>query len=84
LLKIERLQGGWLERIFLPGHRIPDPSLLRTHPKTQERIERLMALKSRLFALEKYKLSASGQNSLPSQGKPVVRPPRWHLNGLWH
>jgi heat shock protein HtpX len=32
LLKLERYQGGFLERILMPGRRIPVPSLLRTHP----------------------------------------------------
>jgi heat shock protein HtpX len=44
LQKLERYQGGLLERIFLPGRRIPDPSLLRTHPRTEERVRRLMSL----------------------------------------
>jgi len=31
---------------MLPGSRIPDPSILRTHPVTAERVARLMALKA--------------------------------------
>ena len=31
---------------MLPGGRIPDPSVLRTHPATADRIERLLALKA--------------------------------------
>lgn len=41
---IERTQGGWLEHVFMPGRRVPEPSLLRTHPETDERVERLLAL----------------------------------------
>jgi len=48
LARIERVQGGWLERVFLPGRRIPEPSLLRRHPETEECIARLMALKPQL------------------------------------
>jgi heat shock protein HtpX len=44
LAKIEYFQGGWVERILFPGRRMPDPSLLRTHPRTRERIQRLMSL----------------------------------------
>ena len=43
LEKIEYYQGGWIERILLPGHKLPDPSLLRTHPQTEERIKRIVA-----------------------------------------
>lgn len=45
LLKLERAQGRHWEGMVLPGGRQPDPSLLRTHPRTENRIERLMALK---------------------------------------
>ncbi len=46
LAKLERVQGRLWESMALPGARLPDPSVLRSHPKTAERIERLMALKS--------------------------------------
>ena len=42
--KLERYQGRFMEQIFLPGARIPDPSILRTHPDTAERVRRLMEL----------------------------------------
>lgn len=45
LQKLERAQGRRWETVFLPGGRIPDPSVLRTHPVTAERVKRLLALK---------------------------------------
>lgn len=45
LMKLERAQKRQWEGLVLPGGRIPDPSLLRSHPKTEERVARLMALK---------------------------------------
>ena len=47
LEKIEHYQGGWVERILFPGRKIPDPSLLRTHPLTEERIKRIFAIAGR-------------------------------------
>ncbi|MEQ9139089.1 MAG: zinc metalloprotease HtpX [Thalassobaculum sp.] len=44
LLKLERRQGRIWESLLLPGRNVPDPSLLRTHPPTDERVRRLMAL----------------------------------------
>ena len=41
LNKLDYYQHGWIERIILPEHRVPVPSLLRTHPTTQSRIRRL-------------------------------------------
>lgn len=45
LVKLERAQRGMWESLVLPGGRIPDPSILRSHPPTRERIARLMAFK---------------------------------------
>lgn len=84
LAKIERVQGGWMERIFMPGRRIPEPSLLRTHPQTEARISRLMSLGT-----------AGGPGAMPGGldaagghglriGRAVERAPRWHISGLWH
>ena len=44
LVKLERLVGRFWEEILLPGRRIPEPSLLRTHPPTESRIRRLRDL----------------------------------------
>jgi heat shock protein HtpX len=45
LLKLETAQKAHWEGMVLPGGRIPDPSLLRSHPRTADRIARLMAMK---------------------------------------
>ena len=44
LSALENYQRGVWEGMFLPGSRVPQPSLLRTHPKTEDRIARLRAL----------------------------------------
>ena len=44
--RLERAQGRLWENILLPGGRIPNPSVLRTHPLTADRVARLMALKA--------------------------------------
>ena len=84
LAKIERVQGSFLERIVFPGRQIPDPSLLRTHPPTAERIRRIRELQ----------LPPGVEPPLPGEhssftppsylNHPVERPPRWHITGLWH
>ncbi len=87
LAKIERYQGRVFEQWLGPGQRLPDPSLLRTHPPTEERIRRLLALEP--------PADRWGQplpTHLPLAQRPVpgvvlaVRPlwPRWHINGTWY
>jgi len=58
LNKIEHMQGQWLERALFPNKRLSEPSLLRSHPESLERIKRLklfardhqsMPVKSSLF-----------------------------------
>lgn len=84
LAKIERVQGSWLERIFLPGRRVPEPSLLRTHPETADRIARLMELKQRMGSTVSLADLPGGVLHLHGLGGPVRRRPGWHLSGLWH
>lgn len=84
LAKIEHAQGGLWERILMPGRRVPEPSPLRSHPETRERIERLMALKP---GVPPAMVLPGGWTELDLRsafGEPVVRPPRWHISGLWH
>ncbi|MFQ5959613.1 MAG: zinc metalloprotease HtpX [Alphaproteobacteria bacterium] len=79
--KLERYQGRMWEQIFMPGRRIPEPSLLRTHPPTEERVHRLLALAPPRPAPP---LPAFPGFVLP-RGWPVVRRrPRWHWSGIWH
>lgn len=84
LVKIERAQGGWLERIFMPNRRVPVPSLLRTHPETEERVRRLMELKPELQSAEILLAGEPDFDRYAVFGKPVSRPPRRHIGGLWH
>lgn len=78
LSKLERRQGGWLERIFMPGRREPDPALLRTHPPTEERIKRLLALSGQSFQPLLRDLKLSQGLASPN------RRPRWRVSGLWY
>jgi heat shock protein HtpX len=45
LVKLDRVQARYWEAMVLPGGRMPGPSILRTHPPTDQRIERLMAVR---------------------------------------
>ncbi len=84
LVKIENAQSNWFERLFFPGRKIPEPSLLRTHPPTQERVRRLMELK----VPDNFSpLQQAFEQLFPGgdlQIRKVKRPPRWHIGGLWH
>ena len=50
LVKLEHAQQGLWEQILMPGYRLSEPSLLRSHPPTAERIARLEALYGRAAA----------------------------------
>ena len=83
LAKLERHQAGLLETLFLPGRRIPDPSLLRTHPETRKRIARLLSLEPRAEAVS---ADAAWGRAVPVPARlvPQLQAPRWHPTGLWH
>jgi heat shock protein HtpX len=79
LAKLERQQGRYWEEIFLPGRRMPDPSLLRTHPPTEERIRRLLEL----YEPEAVPLSPAAPR-LPAWASGPPSRPRWHGPGFWY
>jgi len=82
LATLEQRQGAKWESLILPGSRIPDPSLLRTHPKTEDRIRRLLSLRTTGGAGE----FAAGSPMPGSSLVPPLRPPRihWHRLGIWY
>ncbi len=82
LKKLENQEGGWLEQLLLPGRRVEVPSLLRTHPPTEERIARLRALEPKLS--KEYHLLPAETENIHFKESTSARRPRWHLSGLWH
>ncbi len=76
LAKLEAHNRGWLRRILLPGRSDPEPSLLRTHPPTQERIRRLLELARRPQDIAPLPAFLR-KDRLPLSGKlPMHRPRR--------
>lgn len=80
LVKIGQYSGSFFEKIMMPGRRIPVPSLLRTHPLTEERVRRLMTLDPATFLPSEPSDLSYNINSRYD----VNHKPRWHINGLWH
>lgn len=81
--KLERYQGRfWEDLMFpVPGRRIPQPSLLRSHPPTQDRIARLRALENRelpppIEVVEEPSVSMVGFS-------PGGMQPRLRFPGVW-
>ncbi|HEY7552812.1 MAG TPA: zinc metalloprotease HtpX [Hyphomicrobiaceae bacterium] len=83
LQKLERYQGYFWEdmRLPVPGRRIPQPSLLRSHPRTEDRIARLKALRDRPL-LPQLPVTAEPMASLAGAG-PVAMRPRYRWTGVW-
>lgn len=83
LASLERIQKVNWEGLILPGSRLPEPSLLRSHPRTEDRIARLMALR-RDAAIT---MPAGSERASPGPSiVPPVRNPRihWHRMGIWY
>ncbi|MDD1612555.1 MAG: zinc metalloprotease HtpX [Methylococcaceae bacterium] len=79
LAKIEQASRSWLA-VLLPGWGNPEPSWLRSHPPTEERIKRL----------RQYADSFAYQQRLSSVDMPsdyiiaeFKQAPRWRIGGLW-
>ncbi len=80
LERLERRQGRFWEDIFLGSRRTPDPSLLRSHPKTEERIRRLLDLRVETPPVETRDTAVWPGASLP----PPPKRPRQRITGLWY
>ena len=77
--KLESSQGSLWETLFLPGRRVPAPSILRTHPHTGERVRRL-----REIAGTQDPETFPGPDWLQERFPVVHRSPRWHWLGPWY
>jgi heat shock protein HtpX len=82
--KLERYQGHfWEDLMFpVPSRRIPQPSLLRSHPPTAQRVARLLALEDRELAppievVEEPFVSMVGMG-------PGSMQPRYRFPGVWY
>jgi heat shock protein HtpX len=80
LAKLERFQRGVWEQILLPGHRLPEPSLLRSHPPTERRIARLRELQAAAPAEPAFQ----GALAWPGAHAAVTARPRGHVLGFWY
>jgi heat shock protein HtpX len=79
LNKMEQYQRSVWDTFLRPGRKLPEPSVLRTHPYTAERIKRLLALdEGRPFAHEQHGAL------LPDYFLVIERPPRWHWFRPWY
>lgn len=80
---LEQKQRGIWEGMFLPGASIPQPSLLRTHPKTEDRIARLQALRHQPEG--QVVVRSETERPKPSFVPQVHNPRiRWHRLGIYY
>ena len=79
----KRYQGHFWEDMMLPvpGRRIPQPSLLRSHPPTKERIARLLALENRELA-PPIEVEEEPMVSLVGRSAGSMQP-RYRFPGVW-
>ena len=90
LEKLESTQKKSIfQRIFSPGPNRSQPAMLRTHPETKERVERLAAIAqkdARQPQLNASKLTSAERGQEFRVGaSPVRRRPRYHItNGMWY
>jgi len=82
LEKLERYQGSiWEDLLPVPSRRIPQPSLLRSHPPTNQRVARLLALENREMA-PPIEVVEEPMVSMVGMG-PGSMQPRYRFPGVW-
>ena len=78
LNKLNKFEQHWLKQMLLPGYRHPQPSLLRSHPLTEERIKRLLKM-----AQSNKPLDEEGGFISFKANQPRSKP-RHRFTGIWH
>lgn len=82
LKKLEVYQKKLIDLLIMPGRKNPDPSLLRSHPHTEKRLERLYKLGEQ-HQPEK-EIDVPGEDILSGRYSPVRDKPRWKWWGGWY
>jgi len=83
--KIEHRHASLWQRILLSGYRDPEPSLLRTHPDTAERVRRLLELRDETETLTRPIFPGIGKNTRLPDSFQALRSPRHRLFfRTWH
>ncbi|AHB49301.1 protease [Hyphomicrobium nitrativorans NL23] len=87
LRRLETTTGHfWEDLMFpVPGRRVPQPSLIRSHPETEDRIARLAALKAASGGQDRHAplvIVEQPMVSLVGYGPGDMRP-RYRWPGLW-
>lgn len=83
LKKVDYAHTSWLKKLVMPGRKVPEASLLRTHPPTDDRVARLMAMKDLQELPTQMEVPRQMVNPPPQY--VVLRRPKWHImSGLWY
>lgn len=87
LAKLERQQRSHWEQILMPGRKLPEASLLRSHPPTRDRIARLSSLVDRGPEPTTALTALGFADPLPeliAPMAPITTRPRSRLVGYWY
>lgn len=80
LERIERLQGGFWERLLRPRRGEPGPFWLRTHPETRARVARLLALRAEVPVVPELARLFAAPGRLDGLVRRVSYPSRWRAS----
>ena len=87
LAKLERQQRSHWEQILMPGRKLPQASLLRSHPPTKDRIARLNSLYERGPEQDTTLATLGLAQPMPrliAPMAPITTRPRGRLIGYWY
>lgn len=84
LQKLEYYNASLLRHVVMPGDRRSQPSLLRTHPHTEARIEYLKSLDDEDVDRDRLDRDHGPRPTLREETDAVDADPRWRVLGLWY
>ena len=83
LAKIDDQPQRWFERILHPNRQNPNPSILRSHPHVESRIDRLLSLEPGPAPAEEL-FAPDTIYRIPDMIPLITRRPARHWSGVWY
>jgi heat shock protein HtpX len=79
--KMDSYEKSFWDILILPGRKVPDPSIMRTHPGTHERIRRIMDMEREAG----HAFPGQDEEAVLTGHIPAVKQePRWNPFQPWH
>ncbi|EAY31091.1 zinc metalloprotease HtpX [Microscilla marina] len=84
LKKVAYYSSNLLRQIIVPGYKVREPSIFRSHPNTEERIARLQAMEDKGEPVFQLSEEEASRVLFEKYAHMLASRPRWRPGGFWY